>query len=536
MSCNASVRPELSRHCRFLLTLAVLPLAVLQLPACETGSRRADTLVIGNSSDPGTLDPHRAEGVPARNIQRDIYEGLVTESPEGGIRPGVAARWKVSPDGMTWTFYLRDDARWSNGDPVTANDFVASFRRALTPGTAGVVSETLLPIRNADKVIAGQSPELLGVHAEEEYTLVIELEQRTPYFLAVLTHPSTYPVHRSLREGQADSALISNGAYRLREWRVNEHVLLERNPHYHSASDVAIPRVRYLPISEMAAELSRFRAGEIDITYGVPPGRMQWLKENYPQQLYVSDWFGTYYIGLNLADQDLADVRVRRALSLAIDRQRLVDSVTPGGESVAFGWVPDFEGYPSQLPEWAAWTQEERNAAARQLLDAAGYVEGQPLKIEILYNNRDRDQRIMAAVAAMWTETLPVSPTLAAREWKVYLQMRQGRQETEAFRSGWIGEFPDPHTFAEIFASTHGMNEFNWRNERYDALLAAAASEPDQARRFALLAEAEAIMLDELPVIPLFHYAKARLVAPRVRGYTKNPLDHHYSKHLSLAD
>ncbi len=159
-----------------------------------------------------------------------------------------------------------------------------------------------------------------------------------------------------------------------------------------------------------------------------------------------------------------------------------------------------------------------------------------PLDITILYNNRDRDQRIMAAVAAMWSETLPVSPRLDAREWKVYLQMRQGRQETEAFRSGWIGEFPDPHTFAEIFASTHGMNEFNWQNAHYDALLAAAAREPAQARRFAMLAEAEAIMLDELPVIPLFHYAKARLVAPRVRGYTKNPLDHHYSRHLSLAD
>lgn len=540
MNSSASVLPEPVSTClsslRNLALLCLAALALLLLAACDTSSRPADTLVIGNSSDPGTLDPHRAEGIPARNIQRDIYEGLVSESPSGEIQPGVAESWDVSDDGLTWTFKLRSDARWSNGDPVTAADFVESFQRALTPGTAGVVSETLLPIRNAGLLIAGESPGLLAVHAQGPHTLVIELESPTPYFLAILTHPSTFPVHRSLRESDQSAEVISNGAYRLRDWQVNQHVLLERNPHYHSADQVAIEKVRYLPISESSAELSRYRAGEIDITYSIPAGRMEWLEKNYPQQLHVSDWFGTYYLGLNVAHPALADVRVRRALSLAIDRKRLVESVTPGGESVAFTWVPDFEGYPSQMPAWAGWTQEKRNTAARRLMEDAGYVDQHPMSIEILYNNRDRDQRIMTAIAAMWAEVLPVSPELKAREWKVYLQMRQSRQQTEAFRSGWIGEYPDPHTFAEIFASTHGMNEFNWQSERYDELLAAAAREPGQDRRFELLSEAETIILEELPVIPLYHYAKARLVAPRVRGYTENPLDHHYSKHLSLDE
>ncbi|MDX1455630.1 MAG: peptide ABC transporter substrate-binding protein [Gammaproteobacteria bacterium] len=513
--------------------VAGLALAVL-LTACDSPEPKpAPTeIVIGNSADPGTLDPHRAEGVPARNIQRDLFEGLVARNRAGDLVPGVAAEWQYDADTLTWTFSLRDDARWSNGDPLTADDFVRSFQRALSPNTAGVVSETLLPIRNAAAVIAGDVPPAeLGVSAADALTLKIQLEGPTPYFLALLDHPSTVPVHASTDES---AELVSNGAYRLLEWRVNDYVLLERNPHYRDAASVAIDRVRFLPISDMSVELNRFRAGELDITYGIPPGRMAWLAEQYPDALRVNPWFGVYYLGLNVDDESLNDPGVRRALAMAIDRETLVESITPGGETVAFSWVPAFDGYPLVVPGWAAGTLQQRQDEARQILARAGYDENNKLSLDILYNNRDRDQRIMSAVAAMWEESLPVEAQLDAREWKVYLGIKQRKLATQVFRSGWIGEYQDPFTFAEVFGSTHGMNEFNWASERYDALLAQARETEDTAARFRLLAEAERIVLDELPAIPLFHYAKARLVSPRVEGYSTHPLDHHYTRHLSF--
>lgn len=511
----------------------------LVLAACSSEpAESVRVLRIGNHAEPASLDPHRSEGVPARNIQRDLFEGLVTEGPSGELVPGVAVSWQVSADGLRWTFRLRPDARWSNGEPLTADDLVFSLRRAVTPETGGIVSETLRPIRNAAAILAGEAaPETLGVKATGAHTLVVELESPTPYFLALLTHPSTFPVHPPSVSASANWAragtLVSNGAYRLKEWRVHSHIALEKNPHYHDAPNVAVERVDYLPIEDQRAELARFEAGDVHITYGVPPGRLDWLKANYPEALHVHPWFGVYYIGLNTTRAPLNDVRVRRALSMAIDRELLAYDVAGTGEQPAYNWIPPVGDYEPLPPEWADWPHEQRVERARTLLAEAGFDDGNPLKVELLYNTRERDQRLMAAVAAMWKQNLGVTARLVNQEWKVYLQTRRQLARTQAFRSGWIGDYPDPNSFAEILHSGHGMNEFGWRNTRYDALLEKAAATRDARARAGLFAAAEREIHAEVPLIPLFRYAKARLVSPEVAGYRGNLMDRHYARHLS---
>ncbi|HEX6929387.1 MAG TPA: peptide ABC transporter substrate-binding protein, partial [Gammaproteobacteria bacterium] len=320
---------------------ALLALSPLLLSGCEPAAERPAALRIGNQAEPASLDPHRSEGVPARTIQRDLFEGLVAEDPAGKLVPGVARDWTLSDDGLRWTFRLQPEARWSNGDPVTAADFVFSLRRAVTPETGGIVSETLLPIKNAAAILAGRaSPETLGVSATSPRTLVIALETPTPYFLAMLTHPSTFPVHPPsvLAAGEQwarPGTLVSNGAYRLKEWVMNSVIVLEKNPYYRDAQNVAVERIEYLPIEDQRAELARFEAGDVHITYGVPPGRLDWLKERYPDALHVDPWFGVYYLGLNTTRAPLNDTRVRLALSMSIDRELLANGIAATGEMPA---------------------------------------------------------------------------------------------------------------------------------------------------------------------------------------------------------
>ncbi len=515
----------------------VAAFALLFLAACGDAPEAVRVLRIGNQAEPASLDPHRSEGVPARNIQRDLFEGLIAETPQGALEGGVAESWSVSDDGLEWTFRLRDEARWSNGDPVTAYDFVFSFRRAVTPATGGIVSETLLPIKNAAAILRGDAaPETLGVSAPGPRTLVVELEAPTPYFLAMLTHPSTFPVHpetvRANEHWARPGTLVSNGAYRLVEWQVNSHILLEKNPYYRDAANVAIERVAWLPIEDQRSELARFTAGDVHITYSVPPGRIDWLRENHGVALKVHPWFGVYYLGLNTTRPPLDDVRVRRALSMVIDRELLASEIVATGETPAFGWIPPIGDYVPPQPDWAAWPMEKRYAAAQALLADAGFGPDNPVRVELLYNTRDRDRRVVTAVAAMWKQQLGVETRLRNEEWKVYLQTRQQLDRTQAFRSGWIGEYPDPNSFAEILHSEHGMNEFGWHNPHYDALLEQAARTRDAKARMELFVEAAREVNAGVPLIPLFRYAKARLVAPVVGGYTGNLMDHHYTRHL----
>jgi oligopeptide transport system substrate-binding protein len=498
----------------------------------------------GNFLEPESLDPHVSRGVEASTILRDLYEGLTREGPDGKILPGVAKSWQVDAEGRRWVFKLHDTARWSNGDPVTAEDFVYGFRRALSPATATPFADSLAPIENATAVLAGDSKsETLGVHALDEHTLEIRLERPVPYLLGLLAHHSTYPVHATSIEQHGNTFTrpgnhVSNGAYHLREWKVNERIVLVRNPHYREHDQVRIESVAYLPIDDEEAEFNRFRSGEIDITQTIPIRRYAWLVENMPEQLHVTPYLSTYFYGFNLRREPFRDAPgLRRALSMVIDRKILAEKVLGVGELPAYALnPPGIDNHSAPQPDYAAWSMEKRITAARQLLHEAGYSADNQLEIELRFNTGDNHRRVALAVSSMWQQHLGVRTRLVNEEWKVFLQNRRTAALTQVFRSAWVGDYNDPTTFLNLLQSDHPLNDYGYRNREYDALLEAAEQEMDARKRRELLQQAEGIMLTDHPLMPLYYYVSKHLVAERVGGWEDNIMDHHATRDLYLRD
>ena len=509
----------------------------------ETGGELAGVQVLrrGNSAEPQSLDPHKSEGVPESNLQRDLYEGLTTETPDGTVMPGAASSWEVSDDGLVYIFHMRENARWSNGDRVTAHDFEYGLRRSVNPATLSNYSIMLLPIENAEAIIAGELPaESLGVHAIDDLTLEIRLSGPTPYFLGILNHSASYAVHRPTVEKYGDrwarpGRLVSNGAYRLQDWVMQSHIILERNPYYWDNGNTTIDEVWYYPIENQSTELQRYRADALDMTYELPFRQLAWIRANLPHELVISEYLGVYYYGLNVTQPPFRDNReLRRALNLAVDREILTSQVTTAGEVPAYGFVPAAAGYTQFVPEWAQWTRAERIAEARRLYEAAGYSRDRPLRVQILYNTHENHRTIAVAVASMWKENLGIDTELVNEEWKVYLETRRTKQDTQVFRAGWISDYNDAYNVLEILHSDSGLNDSGWSNARYDELLALAAQENDVARRAAYMHEAERVIMDEMPVVPIYFYVTKRLVKPWVGGYQPNVMDHIYTKHLHI--
>jgi len=464
-----------------------------------------------NGEEPATLDPHIAEGAPSAQILRDLFEGLTAESPQGRIIPGAAIRWNISRDGKTYTFYLRKEARWSNGDPVTAEDFVYGLRRSASPATASNRAQVLLPIANAAEVLSGAIPtDQLGVRAISEHILEISLKGPTPYFLNLLNDSSTYPIHRAsvLEHGSSFSRpgkLVSNGAYILKDWKLRSRIELVRNANYWDADHVNIEQVFYFPFEDQSAASKQFRAGELHWTYGVPANQFKWLQKHYPDELVISPWSGSYYFGYNLLREPfIENPDLRLALALALDRELLTEKVTQFGEQPSYGLVPPGIGeFVSPLPEWAEWSQAERNEEARRLYAGAGYTEDDPLRFEIRYDAGRNNKKMALAAASLWKQVLGAQATLLNEEPKVFLQNREQKVLTQVFRAGWISDFADPFSFLELFRTGHGRNDFGYSNELYDSLLDEIASERVPARRRRLMFEAERMLLAEMPYIPV---------------------------------
>lgn len=494
----------------------------------------------GNGAEPETLDPHKAQSTTSSGILRDLYEGLVSEAPDGALIPGVAERWELSEEGFVYTFYLRQDAKWSNGEPLTAEDFVYSLRRSVNPATGSSYAEILSPILNASDVITGkQPPEALGVEALDRHTLRIRLKAPTPYFIGLLAHASSHPVYRPAVEAHGDrftqpGNAVSNGAYQIKDWVALSHVLVERNPHYWDNANTRIDAVKFFAIDNAEAEFKRYLAGELDLTESLPIPRIDWVKARLPKEYQAHPSISTYYYGLNLEQPPFKNnPALRRALSIAIDRKVLVEKVTRGGEIPAYGWVPPgIINYSPQKPDWAEWTREQQVAEARRLYKQAGYSEKKPLVVELRYNTSEGHKKIAAAVAAMWKSTLDVRVTLINEEWKVLLQNVNAKKITQVYRAGWVGDYNDAFTFAELMHSRFGLNGTGYANPDYDALVDAASVEIDQDKRRELLQAAERQLLADQPLIPVYFYVSKRMVKPYVRGYQGNIMNHHASKDL----
>jgi len=534
----------------------LFPCLVLALGGCGTpaeqstvqiggpsGTELAEHQVLrkGNGAEPQTLDPHRAEGVPSSNILRDLFEGLTSEAPDGTVIPGAAERWEISDDLMTYTFHLRPNLRWSNGDPVTAGDFVYSLRRSVDPATLSRYSAILYPIVNAEEIVNGRKkPESLGIRAPDERTVEIRLNAPTPYFLGLLTHSTTYPVHRPSVEQYGnqysrEGNLVSNGAYMLDEWVVQSHIKLVRNPAYWNDANTTIDEVYYYAIENQDAELKRYRADELDFTNELPYKQLTWIRNNLADELVIAPYLGSYYFGYNVTRPPFkGNPKLRLALAMAVDRDIITRKVTGAGEIPAYGWIPPVTGYESQEPEWAHWTQAQRNEEARRLYREAGYSQDNPLSVQILYNTHQNHKRIAVAIASMWKQVLGVKTELVNEEWKVFLETRKKKETTEVFRAGWIGDYNDAYSFAELRLSYNEQNDPGYNNPRYDALVEQSSREPDLEKRMRLIQQAERILFEDMPSIPIYFYVTKRLVKPWVQGFQPNILDHHYTRDFRI--
>jgi len=526
---------------------AVVILVAVTVSACgpdHADPNAADTRVTfnrGNGPEPDTLDPHRNEETAGAAILRDLFEGLVTEDVDLNIVPGVALSWEISTDGLQYVFHLRDDARWSNGEPVTAKDFVAGMRRVVAPITASTYAEMLTPIRNAGSIIRAEAPpEALAVAAPDDHTLTIELERPTGYFLQLLTRPTAYPLYRPGYAEHGDAyarpgALVSNGAFRLTEWVVNSHISLEKNPWYHDADEVQIEVVNYFNTEDTDASLRRYRAGELDYTDAIPNSQYGWIRENLPGELYVEPYLSVYYYGFDTTEPPFDDVRLRQALTMAIDRKVITEQVTGVGELPAFGIVPPgIEGYEQQSFEWSHLSDAARIAEAKRLYAQAGYSPQNPLRTEIRYNTLENHRRIAVAVASMWKATLGVEADVVNQEWKVMLQDRQNPSLWDIMRYGWVADYADAYTFLEIFRSDHAQNFTGFQDATFDELVDAAASENDAGQRLDTMAAAEHRLLEGYPVMPIYFYVTKHLVKPYVVGYRPNALDHDRSQYYRV--
>lgn len=523
--------------------LLALALAAGCSPAHDSDAAQ-QTLHVGNSDEPQELDPHIVTGNIEFKLCLALYEGLLGLHPQSlEPTPAVAKSWQTAKNAAGYVFHLRRNAKWSNGDPVTAGDFVYSWRRALLPGLGNNYAYMLYYLKNAARFHRGELPDfsLVGVRARDDWTLEVELENPTPFFLQLLTHQVYFPVHRAAIEkfGAADERgtrwtrpgnHVGNGPFRLREWRLNRNITMDKNPHYWGAAGVRLQRIVFHPVQNETTEERMFRTGQLHITSTVPADKTEYYQRERPEALKIFPYYATYYYIFNTRAAPLDDPRVRRALALAIDRRQIAERIVKAGQAPAFSFTPPGAAGYSVGPQL-----EYDAAQARQLLAAAGYPDGRGFpSMELMYNTSDGHRRVAIAIQQMWKTNLGVAVALLNQDWKVYLARRDAG-DYQVARAGWIGDYLDPNTFLDMYTSFSGNNDTGWGNARYDALIAQAGRTADRQLRLALLREAEILLLSELPIMPIYTYVSKSLVSPRVRGWHPNILDIHPYQYLSLA-
>lgn len=487
-----------------------------------------------------SVDPQIVEDVSGSDIVRDLFEGLMNQDAQGRLVPGVATGYSVSDDRLTYTFTLRDDAKWSNGDAVVAGDFVYAWRRAVSPELASPYSwfMELMSIENAARIIADELPvDELGVSAPDDRTLVVSLSQPLPYFPQMVTHATTFPVNPAVVEAHgADwtnpENFVSNGAYVLTEHIPNERSVRERNPMYWDAENVILERTVALVINDENTALTRWLAGEIDRTE-VPAGQFPRLQKEFPGEAISFPRLCNYYYTFNLSDsgpEAFKDVRVRKALGLAVDRKIITENILAGGQIEAFTFTPaataDFEVPDVDI---ASMSQAERDAAARALLAEAGFGPDNPLKFEMIYNTSESHKRIAVAMSQMWKQKLGVETTLANKEWKTFLEVR-ANQDFELARGAWCGDYNEASTFLDLLTTPSGYNDGKYSNAMVDDLMTLAKTAGDTQ---AIYAKVEQVIADEVPIIPIYHYAGVYMLDSDVGGWPINNIEQNwYSKDL----
>jgi oligopeptide transport system substrate-binding protein len=511
--------------------------------AIEVSTTLADEQVLNRhlEGDPRSLDPSLLTDEVGQFVLDDIFEGLVTLGEDGHIVPGVADSWETSTDEKTWTFHLRENARWSNGQPVTADDFIFAWRRLVDPATGAEYSQALAPVENAMDAAAGKMPpSKLGVESAGPHTLVVHLHAPTAYLVALLANGYLDPIYEPAVKQWGDSwtqpgHMISNGAFSLAERVINGHITLDKNPYYWDAKRVRLSRVIYHSVSDYDAATDQYLAGDIEFTDRFNVAEIDRLRQMLGSQVVMSPIYATAMFGYNLTKPPFAgNPKLRLALSMAVDREILENFVEHGVGVPAYNVMPPLDGYDPAVPDWAHLSPDARHALARKLYQEAGYSDSHPLEVVLTYaSSGPHVRRSMEALSAMWLMNLGAKVQIYNEEWKVFLQARQLRQPT-FFWDAWIGDYPDPFTFAQLYQTGFGLNDTDYSNPQFDALIDQAGRTNNEAARFALFHKAEAILNEDAPVVPVYYYVSTNLIKPYVKGWQANVTDRHLSRYMYI--
>lgn len=517
-----------------------------QVPA-GTELAPVQNIVINNGAEPQSFDPQKTEGVPESQVAYQLFEGLASTDPNGELIPGVAESWESTPDYKTWTFHLRKDAKWSNGDPVTAQDFVYSWRRLVNPNTASPYASFLdyMQVANAQDIIDGKKkPEELGVEAKDDYTFVVHATNPVPYAVGLTTHQSLLPVPQKVIEKFGDAwvkkeNIVGNGAYKLKDHVINEKIEFERNPLYWNDKETVINTATFLAIENASTDVSRYRAGDLDITsYALPPEQFAKLKKEIPDEVFTARTLATYSYELNNMKAPFTDKRVRQALNYALDREVITDKVLGQGQTPTYVFTPPYiaEGDQIQQPAYSKEPMAQRKEEAIKLLEEAGFSKSNPLKFTILYNTNENHKKVAIAAASMWKANTKglVDVKLENQEWKTYIDSRRaGRYD--AARAGWNADYNQATTFGNYFLSNSSNNTAKYASPEYDKAIAESYLATDAKGRAEAYAKAEAILANDFAIVPIFNYVNPRLVKPYVKGYTgKDPQDHIFLRDLYI--
>ena len=517
--------------------------AGVALICCLSTVTQAAVLQLHNGGDVTSLDPHKVSGDWENRVVGDIFEGLVTEDADANAIPAGAESWDISEDGMTYTFKLRKEVKWSDGTPVTANDYVFALQRIMNPETASSYAYLQYPIKNAEAINSGDETDFskLGIKAVDDHTLEITLKEPTPYFLDALMHYTAYPVPKHVVEAKGDDwvkieNIAVNGPYKPTEWVPGSHVLTTKNDTHYAVDSLKIDGVKFHTLEDQSAALKRYRAGEFDMLTDFPADQYEWMKENLPGHAQVAPFMGVYYYTMNNSHPALKDKRVRQALSMSINREVIGPSVLGTGELPAYSWVPPgTNNYPGTYKvSWADMPYNEKVAKAKELLTEAGYGSDKPLKLQLKYNTNENHKRVAVAIAAMWKE-LGVEIELFNQEVKVhYADLKKG--EAEVARAGWLMDYNDPINMLDLLRSDIQYNYGRYNSAEYDALLKKASTELDLAKRGEILQEAEKLAMEESAVIPIYNYLAKNVVNPKVKGFKNNVKDVHRTRWLSIEE
>ena len=513
-----------------------IAILVSVLSGCGRDSQRAD-LVFINGAEPETLDPAIITGQPEGRVVNALFEGLCAYNEAGQAVPGVAEKWTISPDGKTYTFQIRLNAKWSDGRPLVAQDFVKCWRHTLTPSTGSQYNYQLYPIKNAEAFSEGRITDFaqVGVKAADDRTLIVELENPTPYFIQLCAFPTLHPLPVDVIQRQGDDwvkpgKIVSNGAYVLESWRINDKIRLKKNPHYWDAENVALETIDVLPISDANVAFNFYASGLADLVMDkglAPPALLDDLKKR--PDFHAAPFLGIYFLRYNCQRGPFADERVRRAFSLVVDKDRIVEKITRAGELPAQGFVPP--GIPG-FTGTEGLSMDKSKAA--QLLSEAGYPDGKGFpNVNYLYSKSELNEAIAVELQSMWREGLGVNVNLVRQEWKVYLNSLS-LLDYDIARSSWVGDYPDPNTFLDMFLTGGGNNRTGWSSAQYDGLIAKSSKELDPAKRFEILRQAEDLLVQKsIPVCPIYYYVGIQLYnAEKLGGIQANVLDEHPLKKI----